>query len=245
MDVSGSSYLSVTARNIIKSTLTNDDSIREQLKSWRKRLREICNDSSASLLEQIQSDKLSAVERYEEFTADKEKIQLVEETIVDTYEDLRIKNKKVLDEYLDSMEHMFESYRKIEDKIEELEELEKEFISLSCLDSDDGTKEYSTLLTSIQEYIQKKYESSQIAVDFCAFKKHYMIWKMLRSVVLQAHVAQDLLGGPYCSICTTDRVNTTLVPCGHTYCNNCGQKQKSACFICRTTVKERLRIFFT
>jgi len=244
-DLSGcSSYLSVTMRNIIKTSMTSDDSIREQVKPWRKRLREICNDGGASLLENIGSDKLDIIEKYKEFVKDKADAA-VEEGVVDEFTDLKVKNKLVLDEYLLCLEQMFQSYNKIEEKLTELEELEHEFIALSCLDEDDGTTEFTTLHSAIQEFIQKRYEKSTVAEDYMVFQKNYKRWKLLRGVVLQAHVAQDIQGGPYCSICTTERVNMVLNPCGHTYCNNCGQKQKSACFICRSAVKERLRIFFT
>ncbi len=245
-DLSGcSSYLSVTMRNIIKTSMTGDDSIREQVKPWRKRLREICNEGGTSLLESIGSDKLDMVDKYKEFVQDKADVAVEEEEGSDEFAEIRLKNKQVLDEYLLCLEQMFQSYNKIEQKLSELEELEHEFIALSCLDEDDGTKEFSTLHSAIQEFIQKRYEKSTVAEDYMNFQKNYKRWKVLRGVVLQAHVAQDMLGGPYCSICTTEKVNTVLNPCGHTYCNNCGQKQKSACFICRSAVKERLRIFFT
>jgi len=245
-DLSGcSSYLSVTMRNIIKTSMTSDDTIREQVKPWRKRLREICNDGGASLLENIGSDKLDTIEKYKEFVKDKVDTALEEEEGVDEFADLRVKNKQVLDEYLLCLEKMFQSYTKMEEKLSELEELEHEFIGLSFLDDDDGTKEFSRLHSAIQEFIQKRYEKSTVAEDYMNFQKNYKRWKVLRGVVLQAHVAQEIQGGPYCSICTSERVNMVLNPCGHTYCNNCGQKQKSACFICRSAVKERLRIFFT
>lgn len=244
-DISGSSYLSVTVRNIVKSTITSDDDLREPLKPWRKRLREICSNGNAVLLDTILSDKIPILDRYTEFVADKKDLSIEVSEPIEEYEELKSKNKKILDEYLTCLERMFELYAKIEDKITELEELEQEFVSLSCLEEDDGSTELSLLQTSIQAYIQKKYEASTVAEDYASFKQYYRRWKSLRSVILQAHVAQDVQGGPYCSICTTDRVNTALIPCGHTYCNNCGQKQKSACFICRTSVKERLRIFFT
>lgn len=240
----GSSYLAVTMRNIIKSTLTHDDTVREPLKPWRRRIRDLCNELNTSVLENILSNTVDA--RYIEFVEDKNVLSVKEkEEDEEDYTDLCLKNKKVLEDYLISMENMFESYKKVEDTITNLEELEHEFIGLSCLDEGDEAKETASLKNAIQAFIQKKYEDSKLTDEFNAFKLHYKNWKLLRSVILQAHVGQEINGGAYCSICTTERVNTALIPCGHTYCNNCGQKQKSACFICRTSVSGRLRIFFT
>jgi len=232
-------------RNIIKNTLTSDDTVREKLKPWRKRLREICSEGGTDVIEHLISEKIPIIDKYDEFVADKTDLSTITAEVEDDYADVKEQIKKIFDEYLSCMERMFQAHSKIEDKLTELDELEHEFMSLSCLDTDDGTKEFSALESSIQTFIQKKYEASTVAADYADFKKYYSRWKTLRSVVLQAHVAQDIQGGPYCSICTTERINTALTPCGHTYCNNCGQKQKSACFICRSAVKERLRIFFT
>jgi hypothetical protein len=239
-----STYLAVAMRNIIQSTLTHDDLVREPLKPWRKRIRDLCSDLNTNILEAILNDTLPT--RYNEFISDKnETLTSTEPEVEEDYTQLCLDNKAVLDKYLLSMGQMFESYKKVEEKITELEELEHEFVALSFLDKDDGSTEFSKLQGAIQDFIQKRYQESKIADDFNEFKHHYKTWKTLRAVVLQAHIAQDIQGGPFCSICTSERINTTLIPCGHTYCNSCGQKQKSACFICRTTVKERLKIFFT
>lgn len=244
MDVSGS-YLAVTMRNIVKSTLQGDDELREPLKPWRKRLREICTRENAIILDTIASDNATAVDRYKTFVSDKEEIVNPTVTVEEDYEMLRLQNKKVLDSYLTCMDKMFTSYSKLEEKLSELEELEAEFGCLSCLEVEDRSAEGLQLQTSIQHYLQKKYADSTVAQDYKDFKDYYNQWRKLRGIILQAHVAHDLQGGPYCSICTNEKVNMALVPCGHTYCTNCGQKQKNTCFICRTTVKEKLRIFLT
>lgn len=89
------------------------------------------------------------------------------------------------------------------------------------------------------------YENKQIQEDYTQFCKLYARWNALRSVVLAQNVAmQESEGGPICSICTHERICMVLLPCGHTFCNSCGQKQRSHCYICRCTAKERHRIYF-
>ena len=49
---------------------------------------------------------------------------------------------------------------------------------------------------------------------------------------------------PLCSICFQDPIQFALSPCGHTFCNNCCKKQMMQCYICRNSVKERIKLFF-
>lgn len=51
-----------------------------------------------------------------------------------------------------------------------------------------------------------------------------------------------------CSICFDKEVDTALVPCGHTYCKKCSEKDRSRyarCAQCRTEISSRIKIFFS
>ena len=51
--------------------------------------------------------------------------------------------------------------------------------------------------------------------------------------------------GPHCTICMSGKpVTMTLTPCGHTFCEECCEKQKTACYICRNQIRDRVRIYF-
>lgn len=46
-----------------------------------------------------------------------------------------------------------------------------------------------------------------------------------------------------CQICYENRVDTVLIPCGHTWCSNC-IKPTDRCYICRQYIEKTHTIFF-
>jgi len=227
--------------------LQHDDTARQDLKPWRRRIREVCSAAKSNYIEHLGKPLLEwpACDRYIQFIDGRDTVSIVmrEETLNIDLDDLRTKNKRVLDAYVDAMTKMFEAYDTLDTKITELEDLEQEFIDLSCIKDDDTSLEGKALQTSIESFMKHKYDTSNIALTYATFEAAYTNWRRYRDVVLQAHAMTDL-SGSICSICTAEKLGVALVPCGHTYCNGCAQKQKKHCFICRADVKDRLRIFF-
>lgn len=231
----------------IRNILQHDDTSRHDLKPWRRRIRDVCSAAKANYIEHLGKpiEAWPACDRFIQFIDDKQPVAAVvpEETINVDLEDLRTKNKVVLDAYTDAMNKMFTAYDTLDTKITELEDLEQEFVELTCVNDEDTSVAGRALQTSIEAFIQYKYESSDIALTYVTFEGAYKAWRRYRDVVLQAHAMTDL-SGSVCGICTAEKLGAALVPCGHTYCNGCAQKQKKHCFICRADVKSSLRIFF-
>ena len=70
-----------------------------------------------------------------------------------------------------------------------------------------------------------------------------MILKFLRETYIEKirrEVNPDLL----CSICFERRINTILIPCGHTFCKDCLQSYNTkTCFICRDDIETLQKIY--
>lgn len=49
---------------------------------------------------------------------------------------------------------------------------------------------------------------------------------------------------PLCSICLADSVAFAVVPCGHTFCGTCLKRQTTSCYMCRSGIKDRVKLFF-
>jgi hypothetical protein len=49
---------------------------------------------------------------------------------------------------------------------------------------------------------------------------------------------------PLCSICLTESVGFAVVPCGHTFCGTCLKRQTLSCYMCRTHIRDRVKLFF-
>jgi len=46
-----------------------------------------------------------------------------------------------------------------------------------------------------------------------------------------------------CSICMNNKINVALVPCGHTYCDDC-ICTSSFCYKCRSPIISRIKLYF-
>lgn len=47
-----------------------------------------------------------------------------------------------------------------------------------------------------------------------------------------------------CPICLNNSVSSFLIPCGHTFCDNCIKKIRTSCFICRQDIQRFSQLYF-
>ena len=48
-----------------------------------------------------------------------------------------------------------------------------------------------------------------------------------------------------CSVCYTRELTTTLIPCGHVFCDSCCERAKrtNRCFTCRQRIDDSMRVY--
>ena len=240
---------------------------RDFLRPWRKRLRDILTNESEMLTNFLEKplEDTSIVQRHSHFLKsleiptlssssqwmkDKVEIAVENETVLNELEaslgrsinDIRKDIHAVMDTYLETVKEMFRSMEILNLKIEKIDTMKKRLFGISI--EDDETEEILALKQSVVGYIRSEYERNKIHGDYTEFCRHYARFTALRSILMAINVGTNNADGPICSICTTDRVCWALVPCGHTFCNGCAQKQRQVCFVCRTTLRDRQRLYF-
>lgn len=160
-----------------------------------------------------------------------------------SYNVLREAQHTAFDCYATVLRKLFDLEDRLNAKLQDIKQLSEHLESLTIIDL--SGSEAIVLQDAILGYIRGVYRDSQIDIIYKEFIKTYGLWTALRGLVLGAHVARgETVGGPLCSICTTERLTYALNPCGHTFCNNCAQRQHSMCYICRSPVSSRLRLYF-
>jgi hypothetical protein len=242
-----------------------------QLRSWQNKIQEILakqNESLGRFLEKPKSEWPS-IKQHGKFLNDsvftsQEWLLQNTEPIVDNDRILEEINQElglplstvqekiqlVMEKYKATVEQLFLNNESLQKKLNVITSLKKKLDELSDLGLDDAETDKPELLelqTSILKYIQSRYDSLLIRDDYLAFCTSYARFSALRSVMnsLQTFSQHtDALGSPLCTICTMDRINMALIPCGHTFCNICAVKQRSQCYICRTTIREKQKLFF-
>lgn len=156
---------------------------------------------------------------------------------------LRTQIVQLMDNYLATLNKVFTFHSSLEHKITQMTRLKTQIEGMEFLDGD-ASDEAKDLQVCALKFLQSKYTALRIRDDYIGFCKEYARFMAYRSVLGAVQAGSDMHGIPICSICATGTVVSALVPCGHVYCNTCAQKQRSQCYICRTTVKGNLRIYF-
>jgi hypothetical protein len=241
--------------------VSNVEDERDFLRIWRRRWRDVIHGENVRLFRFLQAGSACADEdfmahiceippnsdwfrRHVDVVFDLSGVLAELDTRLSVpYNSLRQANHVAQDRYAAVLERLFVLEDALNKKLELIQSIEKHLDSLTIVDLS-GNEAYA-LRVAITDYIRGVYREHSINEAYKEFVQCYAEWFALRGVVLGSHFARsETTPGPICSICTVDKINCTLVPCGHTFCNNCTHKQRSLCYICRAPIRERMRIYF-
>lgn len=103
----------------------------------------------------------------------------------------------------------------------------------------------SELIDCFSKYADIVYKSTNIEDTYIELIEAYKKWNICRQIISLQNNFKNDTNDPQCAICLTDPVSAAIVPCGHTFCNNCVKKQNTTCYICRSTIRERIKLYFT
>lgn len=145
------------------------------------------------------------------------------------------------DMYKEAGHNILKLQGELKGKIDNLDRIQGKIQSL--FDIDPNIK-YEPLMKATEEYLQKVFEDNTIAEEYTSLIAAYRRFINIRDIVTMTRsiVAQE--SEPVCGICLDETVSYAVTPCGHTYCQTCSRRQHSACFFCRTPIKEKIKIYF-
>jgi hypothetical protein len=158
-----------------------------------------------------------------------------------------------LDDFLRQTRWMFNQYRIIGEEVIRLETILYQKIDLldklnsrcPMITSLANNEVLPELIESFAKYADSIYKTTQIEDSYKELVEAYKKWNICRQIISLHNNFRNETHDPQCAICLTDPVCMTIVPCGHTFCGNCIKKQNTTCYICRGTIRERVRLFFT
>jgi hypothetical protein len=101
------------------------------------------------------------------------------------------------------------------------------------------------LMDAFSAYAESVYQTTKIEDDYISLVEAYKKWNICRQIVSLQTILKNDTHEPQCSICLVEPVSFVIVPCGHTFCSTCSKKQNTTCYICRGTIKERVKLYFT
>jgi len=127
-------------------------------------------------------------------------------------------------------------------KVDLLDKLHQRIPMITSLTHNDALPE---LIESFSRYAESVYQSAQFEQIYTDLVEAYKKWNVCRQLLSVQQMMRQDGSEPCCSICLLDSVSYTIVPCGHTFCGGCSKKQNTTCFICRGTIRERVKLYFT
>lgn len=131
---------------------------------------------------------------------------------------------------------------KIEQTLKSFGEIHKRVTTLLQLPPNSA---YDAMVGSTEIYMKQLFEESRLEEHYKEYIAALKKITVLSDVLHIFRMAINTTTEPMCSVCMAEPVGLALVPCGHTFCLTCGQKQMISCYVCRTPMKDRLKIFFS
>ena len=155
-------------------------------------------------------------------------------------------------ELTDQIKWMYDTYKQAGEDVMRNEAILK--TRLATLDStyqkivlflDLPTNEHTEdLTTSIEKYMKRVFEENSLQEAYSDYIVAYRRFVSLKEIIGFLRSVEIADKEPLCSICLHDTITHTLVPCGHTFCSTCSRKQMTQCYMCRSQIRERIKIFF-
>jgi hypothetical protein len=157
-----------------------------------------------------------------------------------------------LKDYARQTEMLFEEYRMAGDailkaqadltaKLQRFDRIQTRITAALDLDTND---QYAPLLEATEGYVRKVFEETTIEADYKALIAAYRRFAALRDIVASARSVLAQESEPLCSVCLAETVCFALTPCGHTFCQACCRRQGNSCFMCRSAIKEKVKLYF-
>jgi len=165
----------------------------------------------------------------------------IKEELGDTYEIVERAISKINELYLKSLEDLFSADKQLHSALDAIKYTFKNVDTILNLEINESTIEMYGVLT---KYIHSTLEKHSLKSHFDNFLKARRKFIKYR-ILLNAKNVANIESRVTCSICIDNPVSYVLIGCGHTFCNECTRKHTNICYICRSKIRERVKIYFS
>ena len=155
-------------------------------------------------------------------------------------DDFKESQKKLTRVYSDTLKELFLIDSRLQEKISKLNQIVDKVQGVLQLEAN---KELAEMADPMANYLEACLKNNDFSSDFVLFMITYKRWIALYDII-QLNRVSSATTAPQCCICATADVTHAMIPCGHTFCSGCINKQMSLCYICRTSVRDRLKLHF-
>jgi Zinc finger, C3HC4 type (RING finger) len=147
----------------------------------------------------------------------------------------------VYEKYREAGEEALKQEGILKSRLAVLDRMQGKVVALLELDP---TNAYKPLMEASEAYLGTVFDKNQIREAYEALIEAYRRFLSVRDIVLMMRAVQSNENEPLCSICLEEVVTYCISPCGHTYCATCMRRQSGVCFMCRTPIKDKIKLYF-
>lgn len=126
-------------------------------------------------------------------------------------------------------------------KMDAFDKVYQKTLGLSSLPMNDKSAAFQD---AALEYLDTFFKEQTLEEDYKAYIESYRRFAALKEMIGTFRFIDNADKEPLCCICLDESVSYCVTPCGHTFCSSCVKKQMTSCYMCRTGIKDRVRIFF-
>jgi hypothetical protein len=144
--------------------------------------------------------------------------------------------------YHSTVKEMFELDTSIQEKLKRVEDMHTHLSKLPTLSP---TLPSTTVLQStISHFTEQMLEAERIDKIYPKLMHTVGVFHQLRSLMKLSHSFHEPELKNPCTICMNEEIDVVMVPCGHVFCKECSKKTHTICFLCRTQVLQKQKLYF-
>ena len=153
---------------------------------------------------------------------------------------MRDQMRKTIRLYANTAQSMCTAEMRLEEKLTRLEAIVGRINDLMFLEPTSGLEQ---LASPTRAYLDSVIEKISIDADYKELVEQYKRFSLLKGIVSLGTFQKTT--APACAICMNREVNHAVIPCGHTFCEECCRTQMTACYICRVQIRDKVRLYFS
>jgi Zinc finger, C3HC4 type (RING finger) len=158
------------------------------------------------------------------------------------YSDLEERIIAVTEQYKVAYVALFDADKEVREITSKFKLMAKKIDDFMNLESNSASLD---MYKSFANYLIIYFKNTNLLEKFNKYVRAYKDFTQLRKLLKVSSISSNNDTLPLCSICISHSVTYTLNPCGHTFCHSCAHKQIGHCFICRTKITNRLKLYFS
>jgi len=150
--------------------------------------------------------------------------------------------KQVFVLYRQAGEEVIRLETQLSQKADMLDKLQQRIPLLTTLTANEAL---NPLLVSFETYMKEVFASAKFEDTYQELATAYKKWYLLREVVSFQQLAITPTAEPLCGICIAEPISHCVTPCGHTFCAGCVRRMTLTCYLCRGSIRDRIKLFLS